>query len=551
MPSRLCALVVALVALSPQAVPSRQDVLDAMRTATTFYLEKVSTRGGYHFSYSDDLSYGRSEQSEGKTQIELQREGTPIVGMTFLDVYEITGDRFYLEAARKAGQALVDGQLCSGGWDYLVEFDPSKRSRYPYRKDRDCSQAGIPDRPPTTFDDNVTQACLRLLMRIDRALDFKDAPIHEAALFALSALVKVQYPNGAWPQRYSQFPDPAKFPVKRASYPASWPRQWPGGNYLGHYTFNDNSIADCIDTMLEAARIYSDPRYLASAERGGDFMLLAQMPDPQPAWAQQYDIDMHPSWARVFEPPSITGGESQGILRMLMVLYGETGKKKYLDAVPGALAYLEKSVLPRPGNAAEIWSRIPAQAGALARFYELRTNRPLYITKGTQISVKGSGLIRPDGYEVSYSDASVITHYAVLVSAAELPSIRQEYTRVAAADPSTLRRPDKLRGLSPWTASPRSRDSQPDGPRIARIIQSLDERGAWVEEGVIGKADQVASVSAARPMVLTINGRSFPIAENDRIALFDGAQPPRQRIIQTATFVRNLETMAAYVTASR
>lgn len=555
MRSRLGALFVALVAASAQMAPSRQDVLNAMRKATAFYLEKVSTRGGYHFSYSDDLSYGRSEQSEGRTQIELQREGTPIVGMTFLDLYEATGDRFYLDGARKAGQALVDGQLCSGGWDYLVEFDPAKRSRYPYRKDRDCSQAGTPDRPPTTFDDNVTQACLRLLMRIDRALDFKDVTIHEAAVFALNALLKVQYPNGAWPQRFSQFPDPAKFPVKRASYPASWPRQWPGpgGNYLGHYTFNDNSISDCIDTLLEAARIYTDPRYLASAERGGDFILLAQMPDPQPAWAQQYDIDMHPSWARVFEPPSVTGGESQGILRTLMVLYGETGKKKYLDGVPRALAYLEKSVLPHPANAAEIWSRISPKAGALARFYELGTNRPLYITKGTQIFAKGLGQARPDGYELSYSDGSVITHYAVLVSAADLPSIRQEHTRVAAADPSTLRRPDTLRGLSPWTLSApaRPRDSRPDAASIARIIQSLDERGAWVEEGVIGRADQVVTVNAARPMVLTINDRSFPIAENDRIALFDGAQPPRQRIIRTATFVRNLEAMAAYITAGQ
>jgi hypothetical protein len=389
-------------------------------------------------------------------------------------------------------------------------------------------------------------------MRLDRALAFTDAAIHDAALFALDALVRAQYPNGAWPQRFSQPPDPAKFPVTRASYPASWPRQWPGGSYLGHYTFNDNSISDCIDTMLEAARIYKLARYLTSAERGGDFILLAQMPDPQPAWAQQYDIDMHPSWARVFEPPSVTGGESQGIMRTLLVLYGETGKKAYLDAVPRALAYLEKSVLPRPANPAEIWSRIPAKSGALARFYELQTNRPLYITKGTQISGKGVALTRPDGYEVSYSDASVITHYAVLVSAAELPAIREEYTRAAAAaSPATLRRPDTLRGLSPWSAPATPRDSQPDPAAIGRMMQSLDERGAWVEEGVIGKADQVVSVTAARPMVLTINDRPVQIAENDRIAIFEGTQPPRQRIIRTATFVRNMEAMARFVSATR
>ena len=31
-----------------------------------------------------------------------------------------------------------------------------------------------------------------------------------------------------------------------------------------------------------------------------------QMPDPQPGWAQQYDYDMRPMWARKFEPAAIT-----------------------------------------------------------------------------------------------------------------------------------------------------------------------------------------------------------------------------------------------------
>ncbi|MGH9672166.1 MAG: pectate lyase, partial [Bryobacteraceae bacterium] len=204
---RLAIVLATVAAASPQTAPSRDDVVAAMRKAAAFYAEKVSTHGGYHFSYTDDLSYGRSEQSDGKTQVELQRDGTPIVGMAYLEAWEATGDRFYLEAARKTGYALVEGQLCSGGWDYIVEFDPAKRARYPYRKGRDCRAA--PERPPTTFDDNVTQACLRLLMRIDRALDFKDVAIHEAALFALDSLLKAQYPNGAWPQRYARFPEAA------------------------------------------------------------------------------------------------------------------------------------------------------------------------------------------------------------------------------------------------------------------------------------------------------------------------------------------------------
>ena len=50
---------------------------------------------------------------------------------------------------------------------------------------------------------------------------------------------------------------------------------------------------------------------LAAAKRGGDFLLLAQMPEPQPAWCQQYHPDMHPVWARKFEPPAIACSESE------------------------------------------------------------------------------------------------------------------------------------------------------------------------------------------------------------------------------------------------
>jgi len=528
--------------------PSRQKALEGMRRAAGFFVEKVSTEGGYHFSYADDLSFGRSEHGEGLTQIEVQRDGTPRVGMALLEAFAATGDRFYLEGARRAARALVRGQLCSGGWDYLVEFDPGLRRRYPYRVDQDCAASSLPERPPTTLDDNVTQAALRLLMRVDQALDSQDREIHQAARYGLESLLKAQYPNGAWPQRYSRFPDPARFPVRRASYPPSWPRQWPGESYQTHYTFNDNSIADAIDTMIEAARLYREARYLAAAERGGDFILLAQMPEPQPAWAQQYDGEMRPAWARAFEPPAVTGGESQGVLRILLTLYRETGKKKYLAPVPRALAYLERAILPPAEKPVEARRRFRPGEPVLARFYELETNRPLYIRKGTRIQAKGLGSARIDGYELSYSDESVITHYAVLVSGAPLAGIRREYERLAAADPASLRRPEKLHGLSPWSdgdGSPLLR--RPAAGQIQGLLEGLDARGAWVEEGVIGKADRLASVFAARDMVLTINGRPQPIRENDTVELYQGPQPPRARLLRSTTFARNLETLAAWV----
>ncbi len=506
---------------------TRDEILAAMKRAATFYVEKVSLRGGYHFTYTDDLSYGRSEHGEGPTQIETQREGTPAAGMAFLEAWWATGDRFYLDAATKAARAGVQGQLCSGGWDYIIEFDPAKRAEYPYRADGNCRGQKS---PPTTLDDNVTQAMVRLLMRVDKELGFQDAEIHGAVLFALDRLMAAQYPNGAWPQRFAIPPDAAKYPVKKASYPESWSKKWPGEVYKEHYTFNDNSIADMIDVFLEAGRIYGDKRYTAAAERGGGFILLAQMPEPQPAWAQQYDAEMHPAWARLFEPPSVTGGESQGIIQVLMVLYRETGEQKYMDAIGPALAYLEKSAF--------------AGQGKIARFLELKTNRPLYITKGTQVQAKGLGSKRIDGYEISYDGSSVITHYSVVTSADRLPRIRKEYESLRK---ERKPRPDRLHGLSPWSGGEGGRG----GGGVAAVINGMDDRGAWVEDGVIGKADKLVSVFAARDMVLTINGRPIPVKENDRVELFNGAQPPRQKVIRTTTFVRNLERLAAALGRTR
>jgi hypothetical protein len=546
-------------ALLAQSGPPRDEVLAAMRKAATFYANQVATEGGYHFYYAEDLSYGRSESAEGPTQIEFQREATPVVTLAYLAAYDATGDKLFLDTARKAGHAYLRGQLCSGGWDYLAEFHPQQRKEFQYRADKNC---GDGKRGVTNLDDNVTQSAVRVMMRLDRALKFQDKQIHEAVLFALDKLIEAQFPIGAWPQRFNKPPDHSRLPVKRASYPETWDRKWPGPNYQHHYTFNDNTISDAIDMMLEAARIYNEPRYKASAEKGGQFILLAQMPDPQPAWAQQYDAEMHPAWARVFEPPSVTGGESQGIMRTLMTLYRETGDKKYLEPIPRALAYLKKSILPPTDRTVEARSRI--RGPVVARFYELRTNKPLYITKGSRLIAAGLGSRLIDGYEVSYSDQSSITHYGVLTSGAALAEIEKEYDELVRMDPKAIRRPDRLTGLSPWSERPQPALSTAQlASQSSRILSSMDQRGAWVTEGTIGKSDRLVFLYAAKDMVLRVGrgasdgsasrrsrekDQTIRLTENDTVEVFQGEQAPRERIVSSGLFSRNLETLADYYT---
>ena len=536
-------MVLAGCAPSPEP-PARADPAQAMRRAAEFYRNEVSVGGGYHFRYTSDLSFGRSEHASGPTQVSLQRDGTPRVALAFLEAWDRTRDRYYLDGAVAAAHLIVNGQLCSGGWDYIVELDPDLRGRYAYRQGGDC---GAPEEPrPTTLDDNVTQAAVRVLMRVDRELEFQDEAIHESVEYALDKLIEAQYPNGAWPQRFFEPPSGSE-PVLKASYPENWSREWPGADYRGFYTLNDNTLADMIDVMLEAARIYGEERYLDAARRGGDFLILAQMPDPQPAWAQQYDQQMHPSWARLFEPPSVTGGESQSAMRILLTLYRETGDGKYLEPIPRALEYLNASALPDdPDGEPRKQRTCPSGTPCLARFYELETNRPLYISKGTM--VRGLGAVtRPDGYDVTYDDSSVIQHYGMWASGSGLAEIGAELERLREATPAEIRRPDRLHGLSPWQHSEPA--EPPSAERLAEIVAALDERGAWVEPGFAGRAEQVIDVFAAAPMTVRIGDKTYPVAENETVTIFKGDAPTVEAMIVSDTFAENLESLAAAVAA--
>ena len=207
-------------------------------------------------------------------------------------------------------------------------------------------------------------------------------------------------------------------------------------------------MGDLIETMLDAWEVYDDDRYLKSARRGGDFFLSAQLPEPQPGWAQQYDQEMHPAWARKFEPPAVTGGESQGVMRTLMLLYRRTAAvsddaDRFLEPLPRAIRYYKRSTLPD---------------GRLARFYELGTNRPLYFTKQ---------------YELTYSPDDMPTHYAFIVSS-RLDRIEAEW--------KLIRQTPRDRLWNPKPPKAAKRTAKLD-QRVESIIAALDSRGAWVESG--------------------------------------------------------------------
>jgi PelA/Pel-15E family pectate lyase len=406
----------------------RRQAEVALEKAATYYRTNVAKHGGYVYYYSPDLSRRLGEGVAGSEEIWVQPPGTPTIGMAYLAAYKATGDKFYLDAARETAAALMYGQLQSGGWTASIDFDPRGPRVGQYRTGKGRG------RKNSTLDDGITQSAIQFLAQLDRALEFKDAAVHESVQVAADALLKAQFECGAFPQVWTG-PVPA-VAGKKATYPDyDWRTEGRIKNYWDMYTLNDGLAGTVTTTLLELHAVYKDEKYLSAVKRLGDFLILAQMPDPQPAWAQQYNHAMQPIWARRFEPPAVTGGESQDVLETLLRIYRATGDKKYLEPIPRALAYLKQSRLPD---------------GRLARYYELKANRPLYMNR------------RGAEYSLTNDDSNLPDHYGWKVES-RLAAIEREYQSLAGSE-----------------KPPATQPAGPSAEHIRQVIAALDVQGRWL-----------------------------------------------------------------------
>jgi len=422
------------------------------------YFRSVGTHGGYLWSYSEDLRSRRGETKATETQIWVQPPGTPAIGMVFLRAFQVTGEAAHLEAARAAADALAYGQLESGGWNYMIDFDAAADKQLRRRNADQLSPAHRKKlRNVTTFDDNTTQSAIQLLLAVDQVKPAdKDIArgerISGALKYALDGMLKAQYPNGAFPQAYMGAErNPADYPAKAATIPKDWHELPHVKEYWFHYTLNDNTHVDCLRLFLEAHRKLGEERFLSAARRAGDFLLLAKLPAPHPAWAQQYTPDMKPAWARKFEPPAACSHESSGAVRGLVDLYLQTGDEKYLEPIPAALDWLDQ---------------VKLKDGKWARFYELGTNRPLYMTRD---------------YRVVYTDDDLPTHYG-FQNTWSIAGARGYYESVKSTGRAGWLEKHPPNGPTP---EERARRSVKVATRAVEAISALDEKGRWLSaEGI-------------------------------------------------------------------
>lgn len=430
-------LIQCLMPLSLAGAPLRDEVVATLKRAGTYFAESVAVEGGYVYYYSPDLSKRLGEGVATRSEIWVQPPGTPAVGEAFLSAYAATSDAFYLSAALKAGEALVYGQLESGGWRNSIDFDSSGPRVDQYRVGKGKGKNF------STLDDDITQAALGFLMRLDEATQFAEAKIHGAVEYALPHLLLAQFSNGAFPQGWSR--EVEDRPIVQASFPSyDWRTEGRVKEYWNQYTLNDGLAGTMTATLMTAHRIYGKPEYEVALKRLGEFLVLAQLPEPQPGWAQQYGPEMHPIWARAFEPPAVSGRESEDAMLALLKIADYTGDKKFIAPVVSGVKYLESSLL---------------SDGRLARYYEIGTNLPLFMNRAGK------------GYELTHDDSDLPDHYG-WKNPVQIPLLKNAYRAVAAGG-----------ALEAVFAKPAVTVEE-----VEQLRKNLDSEGRWMSIAHAGDA---------------------------------------------------------------
>lgn len=267
-------------------------------------------------------------------------------------------DWYATAEVRRLAATVILHQSVEGGWPKNTDLFATPRAN---------ADPGLAN----TIDNGGTTLPLTFLARTITAGDTSSRAAFDRGL---DYLLAAQQPNGGWPQF---------FPLR--------------GGYHDQITFNDDAMVHVLELLRDVgdgAAPYGfvddgrRERARQAVARGVDTILRTQVRKNGvlTGWCAQHDAKtLTPVAARRFEPASLSGSESVGIVRFLMRLPDPS--PEVVAAIEGAVAWLEASALrdttevfvtdaqgrrdrvlaPKPG--ARIW----------ARFYDLETNRPIYI----------------------------------------------------------------------------------------------------------------------------------------------------------------------------
>lgn len=272
-------------------------------------------------------------------------------------------DWFHSAEGRQVVDNVLLYQFPSGGWpkntDLAKLLSEDDKRRLVRRRDE------------ATIDNGGTHTQLRFLARAYAAT--REQRVADSFMKGLDYLLTAQYGNGGWPMF---------FPVREG--------------YYSHIDFNDNAMSGVMMLMADVADgespfdfIDAERRQRAAAAfaKGIDCILKCQVvvAGQRVAWCAQHDeVSFAPAPARAFEPVSLSGNESVGLVRCLMRV--EKPSAEIVAAVHGAVQWFNavklsgiRVVRIETPDGADRAIENDANAPPLwARFYEIGTNRPIF-----------------------------------------------------------------------------------------------------------------------------------------------------------------------------
>jgi len=293
---------------------------------------------------------------------------TVTAGIRWEDCLKQTPEWYRGEDAARIADNVLIYQREVGGWPKNIDMASALTE-----KDR-ASLTRQKQEDDATIDNGGTFTQLIFLAKVYTARpqqSYKDA-----FLRGNDYLLRSQYENGGFPQY---------FPLRKG--------------YYSHITFNDGAMIGVLNLLRDIARrksVYAfvdeERRGLAekAVQRGTGCILRTQVrvQGRLTVWCAQHDeVTLAPVPARTFEPISLSGYESAGIVQFLMGI--DHPNAQVNEAIDSAVAWFEKSkitgmswVQKRDASKSRGFDRVVVKdpnAGPLwARFYEIGTNRPIF-----------------------------------------------------------------------------------------------------------------------------------------------------------------------------
>jgi PelA/Pel-15E family pectate lyase len=266
--------------------------------------------------------------------------------------------------ARAMADAVLEYQSTAGGWPKNTDLSrrPSPEVLATIKSD------GLGN----TIDNNATTQPLQFLASMVQATG--EARYRASFERGFDYLLAAQYPNGGWPQY---------FPLR--------------DGYYSRITYNDNAMVLVMTLLRDAAAGRAPYAFVdtarrtkagAAVARGIDVILRTQVKQGGrlTAWCAQHDErTLAPAWARNYEPPTLSGQETVGIVRFLMEV--EPLTPAIAAAVEGAVTWLKEVAIAglrleeftdAQGRRDRRVVADPAAGPLWARFYDLGTNRPVF-----------------------------------------------------------------------------------------------------------------------------------------------------------------------------